>query len=360
MEWFWYLGVLLVVGLLVFVLIRSGTLGLITAIALGIVAFLALVLVVRAVVPRIIDYEPRPSSWTIANCDARSNGDWLNVEKSLDAKKCVYGQFGTAQSPSATQPPATQVPATQAPATQVPPTTVPPATQAPATQVPATQVTSSGAGQAPQNVDDAARVLGVNTPQFLTSLYARAGDPTAIGWVIGTSASESAGTKVSARTIPAGTCVDYDHNASRLSGDVERSERLTGNWTRALLRSQGSFEGLKATIYWTPCVFSTGGPTTTAGSGPASAQTTTTQQPAAQQPQSTTLACKDVNPSGSVGGNWKFVSGNMWSLTGGSQSVHGAEGWTVHTPGYPGGNGLPQGKSETTSAASAYNMSCQQ
>lgn len=131
---------------------------------------------------------------------------------------------------------------------------------------------SGGAGMAPQNVEDAARVLGVDATQYLTVLYPRPGDSTAIGWVLGTSASESAGTRVSARTVPSGVCVDYDHGASSVSGQIAQSERLTANWTRALLSSQGGFTGLKATFYWTPCVFTSQSNVTTAGSGPATSQ----------------------------------------------------------------------------------------
>lgn len=66
--------------------------------------------------------------------------------------------------------------------------------------------------------------------------------------------------------------------------------------------------------------------------------------------------CSSINPSPFVGGNWTFKGVNQWSLTGGSQSIHGAPGWVVHTPGYPGGNGLPAEASETTDVATAYNV----
>ncbi len=67
-------------------------------------------------------------------------------------------------------------------------------------------------------------------------------------------------------------------------------------------------------------------------------------------------SCSAINPSPFVGGNWTFASGNMWSLMGGSQEIHGAQGWVVQTPGYPDGSGLPTGKLETTNVATAYDV----
>lgn len=122
------------------------------------------------------------------------------------------------------------------------------------------------AGAAPQDVQHAADVLKVPSEQasLLTVLYPRPGDPTPIGWVLGSSESERRGVRVRANRVPRGVCVDYDPNMSRVTGS-DRSERLTPLWTRAELGSDGTFEGLKATFYWTPCEFkggATSGPTT--------------------------------------------------------------------------------------------------
>ena len=72
-----------------------------------------------------------------------------------------------------------------------------------------------------------------------------------------------------------------------------------------------------------------------------------------------TVGCSTINPSPFVGGKWEFTGGNGWSLTGGSQTIHGARGWVIHTPGHPDDPGLPAGKAEATDAATAYNLGCQ-
>lgn len=71
--------------------------------------------------------------------------------------------------------------------------------------------------------------------------------------------------------------------------------------------------------------------------------------------------CRDVSPSQAVGGQWTHSGGVQWGLSGGPYTIHGAQGWVVHTPRYPGGDvGLPVGQSETVTVATAYNkMPCE-
>lgn len=189
----------------------------------------------------------------------------------------IVGLVGCTTGDNPYTPPTPGPPAT-ATATPAPQPTAVPAKPAPAPApakpqpAPAPAPAPSGvqwgpAGAAPQDVQRAADVLKVPSEQasLLTVLYPRPGDPTPIGWVLGSSESERRGVRVRANRVPRGTCVDYDPNVSRVTGTIDRSERLTPLWTRALLGSDGSFEGLKATFYWTPCEFSGGAP-----SGPTS------------------------------------------------------------------------------------------
>lgn len=123
------------------------------------------------------------------------------------------------------------------------------------------------AGPAPQKVEDAARVLETDV-QFLTLLNPKPGDDLVIGWVIGTTATERVlGMQLSAKNIPVGTCVDYDPGASEVTGRFVHQQDFTSMWRRVLMESDGTFQGLKITAYWTPCVFTDGfktvtGPTT--------------------------------------------------------------------------------------------------
>lgn len=83
------------------------------------------------------------------------------------------------------------------------------------------------------------------------------------------------------------------------------------------------------------------------------------QQPQAQPaaaPAPAAPVASVADPSKDLGGQWLHVSGNKYSLTGGSHTIHGAQGWTVHTPGHPGDPGLPVGRSETTSIATGYSQ----
>ena len=113
------------------------------------------------------------------------------------------------------------------------------------------------AGEAPQNIDDAARILGVEK-QFLTKHNYKPGDDTVIGWVIGTNGTEAVGMRIHANNIPNGTCVDLDPGASSITNKVAHVQVFTPMWSRTLTDSDGSFDGLKSTVYWTPCVFTDG------------------------------------------------------------------------------------------------------
>lgn len=105
------------------------------------------------------------------------------------------------------------------------------------------------AGAAPQNRQEASRLLGV-PEDTLTELNPEAGNPTVVGWVIGKAPYDSKWQAV----IPAGTCVDFARSTSNLRG--EREWEVTyekADWNRAQMGKDGEFEGHKATIYWTPC-----------------------------------------------------------------------------------------------------------
>lgn len=183
---------------------------------------------------------------------------------------------------------------------------------------------NSGAGVAPQTVEEAARVLNVDTPQLLTVLYARPGDATAIGWVLGTSASESARMRVSARTVPANVCVDFDQNESTLTGSVSRSERLMASWTRSLLSEPGSFSGLKATFYWSPCNF------TSAGSGPAQPTSNTS---AASNQAVVAAAAVQPAPTASAATTSQATQGNTCLTKDNITTIGGDARYWVEMPG---------------------------
>lgn len=233
----------------------------------------------------------------------------------------------------------------------------PTATAAPS-GAPAAPANSAGffwgpAGKAPQNIQEAAKILGTD-PSLMYVLYPRPGDDTVIGWGVGTTHSELIlGQQITINHIPAGTCVDFDPHVTTVTGTTAWSEPLTPLWTRSLMASDGSAKGLKVTIYWTRCLHGDGSFTpltlTPQGGQQTTPVATATTATAAQ-------GCSTISPSPFVGGNWKFQAMNMWSLTGGSQTIHGAQGWVVQTPGVPGGLGLPAGVSETTDVASAYNV----
>lgn len=115
------------------------------------------------------------------------------------------------------------------------------------------------AGPAPCTTDLAAKALGAEVAApagtaelVLTVLYGTPGNATPIGWVLGTSGTSDAGVQVVARTVPSGTCVDFDPGASALYGTYQYVD-FTPKWRRALLSTDGAFAGLKASVYWTPC-----------------------------------------------------------------------------------------------------------
>ena len=94
--------------------------------------------------------------------------------------------------------------------------------------------------------------------QFVTIHKACPGDDVPNGWIIGSSYTESKGIRVSADFLPAGVCVDYDPNVTKLKGDIEHTQKFHDRWSRSFLVSDGSIETLKTTVYWTPCVFTDG------------------------------------------------------------------------------------------------------
>jgi hypothetical protein len=123
-------------------------------------------------------------------------------------------------------------------------------------------ITWGPAGAAPQDAMSAATALGIS-PQdavYLTELFPAPGNDTRIGWVLGTTVSQDQGVVVTARTVQAGLCVDYDPGASNLTGIASGTVDFTRQWRRTLLSSAGTFSGLKATFYWTPCVLTGGTP----------------------------------------------------------------------------------------------------
>jgi len=77
------------------------------------------------------------------------------------------------------------------------------------------------------------------------------------------------------------------------------------------------------------------------------------ENPQASVPEAT-VPSKPGDPSSALGGQWQFVSGNQWKLVGGTHTIHGSQGWVVHTPRFPGDPGLPPGQTEETNIATAY------
>jgi hypothetical protein len=136
-----------------------------------------------------------------------------------------------------------------------PPAPAPAAAPAAPAFVPTDEHVLSPAEFAPQSVMEATQALGVSGEDalFLTVLYARPGEPTAIGWVLGTSSSQAAGKILTASHVPQGICVDYDPGASTLSGPKSWVVEFLPVWHRALTSDVNQFSGLKATFYWTEC-----------------------------------------------------------------------------------------------------------
>jgi hypothetical protein len=191
------------------------------------------------------------------------------------------------------------------------------------------------------------------------------GDDTPNGWVVGSSWTESQGVVVTAGFLPAGVCVDYDHNVTTVSGDQEHTQVLNPRWSRTLLASDGSASGLKFTVYWTPCVFTDGFRTSgstsqnqpSSNSAPSSGNQGNQSQvqapapaPAAPAPAPAAPQPPACDPS-VLGGSWSHVSGNQYA---GSGTITGHSGWIIHTPKHPGDPGLPPGEQETVDMATGY------
>ena len=113
------------------------------------------------------------------------------------------------------------------------------------------------AGPSPCSLDKTVEVLGLGSVNgtavdlYVTVVNGQPGNPTPIGWIIATSGTEEAGTMFSANHLPSGVTVDFDPGAGELTGSYEFVD-FRPDWRRAMLSSDGSFEGLKATVYWTP------------------------------------------------------------------------------------------------------------
>lgn len=111
------------------------------------------------------------------------------------------------------------------------------------------------AGDSPCSVEDAKSTLQSSTDSdkdLLTAVNGTPGNPTPVGWALGTSDSEADGVNVIARHVPEGTCVDFDPGATKLYGEYDYVD-FTPLWRRAHMKSDGALSGLKATFYWTPC-----------------------------------------------------------------------------------------------------------
>ncbi len=180
------------------------------------------------------------------------------------------------------------------------------------------------AGKAPQEIKEAAKLLGTD-PGLMYVLYPRPEDDTVIGWGVGTTYSERAlGQQITINHIPAGTCVDFDHNATTVTGTTAWSERLTPMWTRNLMATDGSAKGLKVTIYWTSCPHGDGSitPLTLNQQGgqtaPAPVATATPAPQSQVAPPSATNACptSPAQAATLAGGG-----GTAWSLLPGSDGT---------------------------------------
>lgn len=138
---------------------------------------------------------------------------------------------------------------------------------------PAGKAPGASTSDSAKQVTEAAQVMNValDSIQYLTVHKFCPGDDTPNGWILGSSMTEANGIRVTAGFLPAGTCVDYDPGATKLSGNIDHTQVLNPKWSRSLLKSDGSATGLKMTVYWTPCVFTDGFKTV---AGTAGAQTT--------------------------------------------------------------------------------------
>lgn len=110
------------------------------------------------------------------------------------------------------------------------------------------EVSWGPAGPAPQTATAAAALLGVDAGQLSPETRGSC----SIGWVIGDQENVTTGTSLSVR-LPAGTCIDWSPNAANLSGTLMWSTTFAADWERSLLASDATFDGPKATVFWTPC-----------------------------------------------------------------------------------------------------------
>jgi hypothetical protein len=113
-----------------------------------------------------------------------------------------------------------------------------------------------------EQVREAISVMQVpeGSQPYVTVHKACPGEDVPNGWIVGSSYTESEGIVVGAKHLPAGTCIDYDHNVTTISGEVYHTQKFHDRSSRTQIMSDGSAVGLKFTGYWTPCVFTDGTP----------------------------------------------------------------------------------------------------
>ena len=133
--------------------------------------------------------------------------------------------------------------------------TTPPEAMAVPTEVPTVQPTEvptqsiwGPAGAAPQSFEEAMTLLGVEK-KALTMLYLAPGDPTVIGWVVGTAPYS----KSFVVNLPEGVCVDYTRTSSILEGNTVWLKEYEADWNRAFMNERGTLSTFKTTVYWTTC-----------------------------------------------------------------------------------------------------------
>lgn len=192
------------------------------------------------------------------------------------------------------------------------------------------------AGEAPQCLKDAASVLQAD-PTYLGIVNPRPGDNTATGWTLATSGTEQQGIILQAGHVPAGTCVDYDPGASTLTGKVEHTQLFNPKWRRTLLAEDGSFQGLKMTVYWTYCNFSDGyqSPVNNSAQKSTPSSKSSTSEPTKFQPWSDPglAAARAANSSLAQQSSWLSVSDGGYQYTAGTQvSLTVPNGYAVVDP----------------------------
>lgn len=231
------------------------------------------------------------------------------------------------------------------------------------------QIEWSSAGPAPQTKNDAANLLDTD-PRDLTILtYPCPGNEVAIGWVVGTSNTEKDGKIQNIGFVPAGTCVDYDEGPSQVYADLAHHQKFDAVNDRSLVASDGSAEGLKFTVYWTPCVFTDGyadggydapvDEATPSPDGNDGGGNTVFECPLGDPDAFIDAVVVNLDPDkdgidadidhGKIGGNgYLLTSGDKFRVT--RPNSH----WVLHTNNYPQNPGLPVNAKETVTKVSAY------